>query len=340
MIRVVVVEDSPTQRAVLRRSLEADGDIVVVGEAVTAAGALAAVQRGRPDVVTVDLHIPGGGEAAIEQIMELAPKPILLLSAQLAGLRDEASAAMGAGAASVLAKPRHGDSQAEHMLRTRVRALRGVRPRTKASMTSPRRVTGPSAMRAARSTGTPIIAIAASTGGPAAVTTLLQAIAGVTAPVLLVQHIDPQLTGSLAAWMDRTTGWQVAVARHGEPLVPGRVHVGPGGSHLGIDACGRIALAADGAELHRPSADRLFSSLAAHAGDRTIAAVLTGMGSDGAEGLKELRDAGGLTFAQDDHSSAVFGMAKAAVELGAVNRVLPLDALGPAIVRAARTKRP
>ncbi len=342
MIRVVVVEDSATQRAVLRRSLEADGDIIVVGEAATAQGALAAVQRGQPDVVTVDLHIPGGGETAIEQIMEVAPKPILLLSAQLAGMRDEATAAMGAGAAGVLAKPRNGDREAEQTLRTRVRALHGVRPRTKLVTPAPRSHAPNGMHRVARSVSpshAPIIAIAASTGGPTAVTTLLRAIAGVNAPVLLVQHIDPQLTASFADWMDRTTGWEVELAVQGEPLVPGRVHVGPGGFHLGIDAGGRITLAADGDELHRPSADRLFSSLAAHAGPRTIAAVLTGMGSDGAEGLRQLHDAGGLTLAQDDRSSAVFGMAKAAMENGAVNRMLPLDALGPAIRRAARTMR-
>ena len=335
-----MVEDSATQRAVLRRSLEADGDILVVGEAATAHGALAAVQRGRPDVVTVDLHIPGGGETAIEQIMERAPKPILLLSAQLAGMRDEATAAMGAGAAGVLAKPRRGDSQAEQTLRTRVRALHGVRPRAKQSAPTPRVHSTISAHRVARAGAhSPIIAIAASTGGPTAVTKLLPTIAGVNAPVLLVQHIDPQLTASFADWMDRTTGWDVELAVHGEPLVPGRVHVGPGGCHLGIDASRRVTLAADGRELHRPSADRLFSSLAQHAGSRTIAVVLTGMVSDGAEGLRELHDAGGLTLAQDDHSSAVFGMAKAAMENGAVNRMLPLDALGPAICRAARTMR-
>jgi two-component system chemotaxis response regulator CheB len=120
------------------------------------------------------------------------------------------------------------------------------------------------------------------------------------------------------------------------PIAAGRVHVGPGGFHLGIDAGRRIALTADGDELHRPSADRLFSSLATCAGSQTVAAVLTGMGSDGACGMLELRDAGGLTFAQDDRSSAVFGMAKAAVENGAIARVLPLDALGPAIRRAVK----
>ena len=349
MIRVVMVEDSPTQRAVLRKSLEADGDIVVVGEAATAEGALAAVQRGRPDVVTVDLHIPGGGELAIEQIMEIAPKPILLLSARLAGMRDEAMGAMGAGAAGVLAKPRHGDVAAEHTLRTRVRALQGVRPRQKATTTGPAAPLLPTAAaitaRGARrdrrphapAGRAPIVAIAASTGGPTAVTTLLRSLAGVAAPVLLVQHIDPQLTSSFADWMDRTTGWDVEVAEPGMPLVPGRVHVGPGGYHVGIDAGRRIVLTADGDELHRPSADRLFSSLATYAGSQTVAAVLTGMGNDGARGMLELRDAGGLTYAQDDRSSAVFGMAKAAVENGAVARVLPLDALGPAIRRAVKT---
>lgn len=333
MIKVVVVEDSATQRAVLRRSLEAEGDIVVVGEAATADGAVSAVRRGQPDVVTVDLNIPGGGEHAIEQIMELEPRPILLLSARLAGMRDEALGAMGAGAAGVLAKPRLGDVAAEETLRSRVRSLNGVRPRKKLVRKDPqKRQPRP----AVRRHNIPIVAIAASTGGPAAVTTLLRDLAGLRVPVLLVQHIAPQLTSSLADWMDRTTGWIVEVAKDGQALTPGTVHVGPGGQHLGIDAADRIALFDDGAELHRPSADRLFASLAEHAGPRTVAAVLTGMGKDGASGLVALRDAGAMTFGQDDRSSAVFGMAKAAMEAGAVRRVLPLVALGSAMKRAVK----
>jgi two-component system chemotaxis response regulator CheB len=339
MIRVVMVEDSPTQRAVLRRSLEAEGDILVVGEAATADGAVAAVRRGQPDVVTVDLHIPGGGEHAIEQIMQLEPRPILLLSAQLAGMRDEALGAMGAGAAGVLAKPKHGDEAAERTLRTQVRALHGVRPRTKQARSkapvTPRSMPRPPRLDAER-TSTPIIAIAASTGGPAAVTTLLRDLHGVAAPVLLVQHIDPQLTASLADWMARTTGWDVEIAEDRSRLRPGTVHLGPGGRHLGIDASGRILLLDDGAELHRPSADRLFASLAQHAAERTVAAILTGMGNDGAAGLAALRSGGAMTFGQDDRTSAVFGMAKAAVEAGAVRRVLPLDALGAAMKQAVK----
>jgi two-component system chemotaxis response regulator CheB len=296
------------------------------------------VRRGQPDVVTVDLHIPGGGEHAIEQIMETDPRPILLLSAQLAGMRTEALCAMGAGAAGVLAKPRQGDAAAEEGLRSQIRTLNGVRPRTKTAFRpQPSNRPVPAAPRfAPRAHLTPIVAIAASTGGPAAVTTVLRGLAGLAVPVLLVQHIDPALTASFAEWMDRTTGWTVEVAKAGTPLRAGTVHVAPGRHHLGIDGSGRVALFNDGDELHRPSADRLFSSLAQHAARRTVAAVLTGMGSDGAAGLAALHKAGALTFAQDDRSSAVFGMAKAALEAGAVRRVLPLDALAPAIKRAVK----
>lgn len=188
-----------------------------------------------------------------------------------------------------------------------------------------------------QATETPIIAIAASTGGPAALTQVLADLKGTRAAVVLVQHIGTELAGNLASWLGRVTGVPVALAEHGAPLVPGTVAVGPGGRHLTVDSRGCTALVPGGADLHQPSADRLFESLAAHAGRRTVAAVLTGMGSDGAAGLLALRHAGAMTFAQDEATSAVFGMAQAAIDLGAVRRVLPLDALGSSLARAART---
>jgi two-component system chemotaxis response regulator CheB len=330
-IRVVVVEDSPTQRAVLRRTLEAEGDIVVVGEATTAAGAVAAVRAGAPDVVTVDLQIPGGGEHAIERIMADVPCPILVLSAMLEN-RQASAGALGLGAAGVLAKPRRWDQTSEHALRCRVRSLRAVPSRRRQEpLAPPSRPVG-----AERATTTPIVAIASSTGGPAALTQVLPDLKGTRAAVLVVQHIGTELAGKLADWLGRVTGLPVTLAEHGAPLTPGTVAVGPGGRHLTVDGRGHVALVPGGSDVHQPAADRLFESLAANAGRRTIAAVLTGMGSDGAAGLLALRHAGAMTFAQDEASSAVFGMAKAAVELGAVRRVLPLDVLGPSLARAAR----
>ena len=329
-LRVVIVEDSPTQRAVLRRTLEADGDIVVVGEAMSAAGAIAAVRAGQPDVVTVDLHIPGGGGEAIDGIMKDTPRPILLFSGELVGMREAAIEAMGAGAAAVLAKPRRWDEDAKHKLRSQVRSLRGVHTRTR-----PAPPPAPQAVRGS-AVDQPIVAIAASTGGPAAVCDLLRDIHGLRVPVLLVQHIDPRATASLVNWMQAATGWRVVVANHGDVPEIGTVHAGPGGRHLELDAAGRITLTDGGDDLHRPSADRLFTSLARHAGPRTIAVVLTGMGRDGAEGALAVKQAGGMTFAQDDQSSAVYGMPRAAAELDAVRRVLPLGALGGAIRRAVR----
>jgi two-component system chemotaxis response regulator CheB len=340
VIRVVLVEDSPTQRAFLRRSLEADGDIVVVGEATTAASAVAVVAKGRPDVVALDLEIPGGGQAAIEAIMQETPRPILLLSALIDGPRSTAAAdAIRAGAAGVLPKPETWDAAAERTLRGRVRAIRGARlrpalapARRRGGLFAPAPA-GPAA-GAERFRPGALLAIAASTGGPAALSRLLADLRGLPVPVLLVQHIHPQSVAGLATWLERTTGWTTKVATAGVLPAPGEVLLAPAGRHLALDVQGRVALRDDPDGPHKPSADELFLSLARAHAARTVGCILTGMGSDGAHGLAMLRRAGGSTVAQDESSSAVFGMAKAAIDAGAVERVAPLDALAVAIRRS------
>lgn len=332
-IRVVVVEDSATQRAFLRKSIERDGDIVIVGEAGSALSAVAAVENSKPDVVTMDLNIPGGGVAAIERIMSSTPRPILLLSGQIGGPRSPAAVdALGAGAVGVLAKPLRWDAASEQVLRGRIRALRRVRAGfTQRSAARPQQWAP-----ARRSIGIPILAIGASTGGPAALARVLRDIKGLNVPVVCVQHIDTNHVTGLTEWLSRSSGWDVRVAAHGDVLQRGVVLVGPGGTHLTVDRGGRVALVRDASALHCPSANRLFASLAESAGERTVAVLLTGMGNDGADGMLAVQRAGGATIVQDEASSAVYGMAKAAVELGAVRRIIALDTIGTAIARALR----
>lgn len=365
-IRIVLVDESPAHRAMLRRTLQADGDIVVVAEASTYAGAAGAVARAVPDVVTMTSSLDGGEEAAIARIMRRTPRPILVVDARANGQRTAGGRrAIVAGAASVVGIRDQDEAETGAVLRRRIRALRrGVAPAAPVAARQPRvaapahrravpiRPVAPSTLSAPVVLGAtvpvtspvelppgalaPVVAIASSTGGPSAVETVLRDIAGLPAAVLLVQHIDQRLVGGFADWLEKATGWPVAVAAEGTPPRPGVVTIGPGGRHLEVDARGLLALRDEPRTVHMPSGDRLFASLAAHVPDRTVATILTGMGADGAAGLLALRQAGARTIAQDEASSAVFGMARAAVELGAVNHLTPLASIGPAINRAVR----
>ena len=339
-VRVVVVEDSLVQRAFLVRTLEAEGDIQVVGQAEGAVEAAALVERLRPEVVTVDIHIPdGGGAHAIEQIMGNVPTPILVLSASVENRQSVAAVeALVAGALDALPKPRRWTAEHQALVRSRVRALRDVtvvrhpRGRLRQSRTSCDEDHVQSAPRACASR---VVGIAASTGGPPALASVLGGLDGLDAPILVVQHLHPDFVDGLVQWMARVTRLDVQVATNREPARPGVVYIGPGDVHLRLDADLRISLAPHPVCAHRPSADELLQSIAIHAGPSGIGVVLTGMGSDGAAGLLALRRAGGSTLAQDRESCAVYGMPRRSLELGAVDRTIPLAGIPRAILRAA-----
>lgn len=336
-LTVVVVEDSPVQRAHLVRALEAEGDIKVVGEAVGAAEAVGVVQRHKPDVVTVDLQLAdGGGHHAIEQIMGYAPAPILVLSASVAGPESAAAVeALVAGALDALPKPARWTAGTEAELRKRVRTLRGA---TVIRHPRGRRKPPGTSERAARPVGdrVPVVAVAASTGGPPAVAKLLAGLAGVSAAVLVVQHLHADFIDGFVSWMARVSPLTVEPAVHGAALRPGVVSVAPGGAHLKVDADGRIVLDPLPRTLHRPSADELFRSVAAHRRARAVGVLLTGMGDDGAQGLLAMRTAGAVTLAQDEATSAVYGMPRAAAAIDAATTVLPLDQIPAAVLQAVR----
>ncbi len=340
-VRVVVVEDSLVQRTHLVRTLEAEGDITVVGEAVGAVEAVMLVDQLRPDVMTLDLQIPGGGGLhAIKQIMGHRPTPILVLSATLTS-RTSAPAveALVAGALDAFPKPGHWTAAEEAAVRRRVRTLRGAisprDPRGELDIRPPQVDVGVHAPASiAPGTERRIVAIAASTGGPPALAEVLAGIAGIRAPVLIVQHIHPEFVEGMVPWMKRVSRMPVRLADDGALLERGTVYIGRGDLHLRLGANRRIELVAEPKTIHRPSADQLFHSVAEHAGPDGIGVVLTGMGEDGASGLLALRRAGGTTIGQDEASSAVFGMPRAAQRAGAVTEVLPLDQIAGAIVRA------
>jgi two-component system chemotaxis response regulator CheB len=303
-VRVVVVEDSPVQRAHLVEVLEAEHDIAVVGQAGDPVEAVTLVHRLRPEVVTMDLGLPGeGGLGAIEQIMAELPTPILVLSARVTCAGSAAAVeSLLAGAVEALPKPERWDAEAERQVRCRVRLLSRVtvvvHPRGR------RRPPAPDPYRA------PPVAIAASTGGPAALAEILPCLGGLAVPLLVVQHLHPQLVDGFVGWMQRVSALPVVVAADGDRPQPGVVYIAPAGAHLRLTP--------------GPSADELFGSVAAAAGGQSVGVLLTGMGEDGAAGLLAMRRQGAVTIAQDAASSIVFGMPGAAQRLGAAGEVLGL----------------
>jgi two-component system chemotaxis response regulator CheB len=337
-IRAVVIEDSLTQRTQLVRILQADGDIDVVGLATTAGEAAELVDRIRPDVVTLGLKARDpGGRTTIEQIMARTPTAILALCPGPGGAHSSpALEALAAGALDVLPRPPAWSPWDEAQLRRCLRSLHrtGIVPPPRARAAGEREGSVPPPPPASS-----VVALAASTGGPPALAEVLSGLEGLDAAVLVVQHIHPNFVPGLVAWMARACPLPVALARHGERALPGRVYIAGGGLHLRLDAGRRLALSSLPTTIHRPSADELLESVAEHAGAAGIGVVLTGMGDDGARGLLALRQRGGRTLAQDEATSAVFGMPHASQRLGAVKELLALGDIAAAVVRAVQEHR-
>jgi two-component system chemotaxis response regulator CheB len=347
-VRVLVVEDSVTVRRHLCETLESDPDIEVVAEAGDGKQAIHLCQTLRPDVVTMDMMLPiMSGLGATEYIMAHCPTPILIVSSSTnRGEVFKTYEALAAGAVEVLEKPTGSEPQGEWTSRflvtvklvSRVRTVTHVRARLgplghSRPMPKPGPATHPVAGRQCE-----VVAIGASTGGPGAVLQILRALPpDFPLPLLLVLHINEPFGAAFAEWLDGQTGLRVVYAADGQLLTRtgGQVTMAPPDSHLVVSS-GRLRLTRD-PERHscRPSVDVLFESLAAECGSATTACLLTGMGRDGAAGLLEIRRAGGLTIAQDEATSIVYGMPREAALVGAVERVLPLADIGPAIAALA-----
>jgi two-component system, chemotaxis family, protein-glutamate methylesterase/glutaminase len=315
--RVLVCEGSRVYATALTRMLEYDGDITVTAVCATAAEAIAALPRSRPDLLTMDLELPGmDGLRAVEEIMSSRPLPILVLSAYVGASTTRAAAALAAGALDAIAKDdldlRDPAGPAGVAFRRRVKVLgrahviRHLRAALKVGA-------GPHG----RGRHASVIGVCASTGGPQVLIGLLAALpADYPVPILVVQHIGAGFTDELARWLDQTVRLPVAVARTGMHACRG-AWIAPAGAHLKVAATGQLSL--DRRTVvghHRPSGDALFESIAAAAGRAGVAIVLSGMGADGAAGAAAVHGRGGLAIAQDKESSAVFGMPKAAIDLG------------------------
>jgi two-component system, chemotaxis family, protein-glutamate methylesterase/glutaminase len=318
---VLICDDSSLYAASLRRLLECDADIEVRAVCGTAEEAIAALPHIRPDLVTMDIELPGmGGLEAVTEIMSSRPLPILILSGHIGPGTDQAAAALAAGALDVIAKddldPLDPAGAAGVAFRQRVRMLSRAHV---IRHLSARLSEAPGLARRAS-----VIGVCASVGGPQVLVRLLEALpADYPIPILVVQHIAAGFTEGLVGWLDRTVTIGVGIAAEGTRPAPG-VWLAPENTHLTLARTGRLSLDRHTvAGHHRPSGDVLLNSIAVAAGKTAVAVVLTGMGSDGAAGAAAVRRRGGLAIAQNEESSAVFGMPKSAIDQGATVVLAP-----------------
>jgi two-component system chemotaxis response regulator CheB len=336
--RVLVVDDSAVARRLLGGILSAHGGFEVVGEATNGEEAVALAARLYPDVVTMDIRMPVmDGYEATRQIMAATPTPIVMVSAHEAGEVERSFNALAAGAVTVMPKPvgpgapEHG-RQAAELTRT-LQAMAGLRLVTRRHA-APARPAAPAPERRARARGE-VVAIGASTGGPAALGQILRALpADFPAPILVVQHIAEGFDEGLANWLNTIAGLTVRLAGDGDPLRGGEVLIAPNGAHLGVTLGRRVELSgAPAIGAHRPAATHMFASVARAYGGRAVGVILTGIGRDGTDGLAALKAAGGRVIGQDEASSVVYGMPRAAAEAGLVDEVLPAADIAGAMRR-------
>jgi len=344
MINLLIVEDSSVMLEAMRQIIAREPAMAIVGTCTTGEAALEMVRRLSPDLVLMDIHLPGmDGFAATKQIMEQCPRPVVIVSATW----DESEVsfsfrALEAGALHLCAKPLNPGSRgfedaARHLLQM-IRLLSEVHVvRRYPARSEPR---PPTAQAPAwRTPGEPefaprLVAIGASTGGPSALRTLLGGLpASFPAPILVVQHIAEGFLRGMVEWLSGTCSLPIDIAVHGELPRAGRVYFAPTDYHLTLDSRGRLRLDQGPLESGvRPAAGRLFQSLVDGRHSRIAAALLTGMGRDGAVELKRLRVARAITFTKSPESGVVNGMPGEAVRLGGATYVLPPDSIARALV--------
>ncbi len=344
-IRALVVDDSAVMRKTLSAILSRDPGIEVVATAVDGIIALRKLARFRPDVVTLDLEMPGmDGLDVLREMVAQSEAPVLVVSAHTTRGAHLTVAALSLGAVDAVAKPGSGspggvESMAAELL-TKVHAVAGRRWRRPIGM----RLSADPVVKP-RQPGHPqeaqtVVAIGVSTGGPAALNFLVPRLpADIPAAIVVVQHMPVGFTDMLARRLDQASALTVREARDGEPLRNGTVLIAPAGRHIRVRYSPEpLVLLGDGPAVsgHCPSVDVLFHSVAAEFGRRSVGVLMTGMGEDGAAGLLAIRRATGHTVAQDEESSVVFGMPRAAILRGAVEQVLPLERIPDAITAAAR----
>jgi two-component system chemotaxis response regulator CheB len=342
-IRVLIVDDSAVVRRVISDTLAADPELEVVGTAVDPYVAMDLIAERAPDVLTLDLEMPRmDGLTFLRLLMERRPLPVIVLSSLSPRGSDYALEALRLGAVDVLGKAgSYALGDAGDQLIAKVKAAAGARPRPNRSLAPAAPRHPPVAAAPAAHDPRALILLGASTGGTEALRTVLTHLPPGLPPIALVQHIPALFSRTFAERLNQLCPFPVHEASDGEPLEPGCAYLAPGNFHLLVHArAGRlVARVTDGPAVwhQRPSLDLLFQSAAeAGVGAHGVAGVLTGMGRDGAQGLGRLRAAGAVTFAQDEATSVVFGMPRAAWESGAAQTLQPLDRIAPFILQQLR----
>ena len=338
-IKVLVVDDSALIREVLSRTLGRDGDIVVIGTAEDPIDAREKIKALNPDVVTLDIEMPNmNGLQFLDKLMRLRPLPVVMVSTLTTKGASETLLALELGAVDFVAKPSADlagglDAFGEN-LRQKVRAASHSDVKGKAMRATPPQVP----LRTAAAPAGALIAIGASTGGVEAIRVILAAMPPDCPPIVIAQHMPPGFTARFAARLDEVTDITVVEAQDRMPLEVGHAYVARGDHHLRIErSSGQLKCRLTQDELasgHRPSVDVLFESVARSVGPKAVGAILTGMGRDGARGLKLMRDAGCYTVGQSQSSALVYGMPRVAFEEGAVVEQAAVEAIAGRLAAA------
>lgn len=336
MISVLIADDSKAARLFLQHLLESDPDVSVIGAVANGTPVFDFLQGAKPDVIVMDVYMPGlHGLDTTRRIMETQPLPIVVCSSTADELVFHV---LESGAVACIEKPLASDSSyaqaASHLIQTvkLMSEVKVVRRWPKSAGTRmPRKTLSAALLRNAADVT--IVGMGASTGGPPALQSILRDLPGdFPVPVLVVQHIAKGFLPGMVAWLKQTTGKNVSIASNGTLALPGHVYLAPDDSQMGITPDGHISLSEEAPENGvRPAVGFLFRSLAEMAGANAMGVLLTGMGKDGAAELKEMKDRGAVTIAQDRESSVVHGMPGTAILLGGATHVLPIGEIANAL---------
>lgn len=355
-IKVMLVDDSAVVRQVNRETLEKEPDIEVIGAAADPLFALEKMKAVWPDVLVIDIEMPRmDGLTFLKKIMAERPTPTVICSSLAEKGAAATIEAVAAGALSIITKPKMGVKQflqeASNDLVAAVRAaaranmrhmvmgakaVAGLRPK----LTADAMLAAQAGQRAMAETTDKVVAIGTSTGGTQALEAVLTRLPAVTSGVVVVQHMPEKFTAMFAERLDSLCAIEVREACDGDRVLPGRALIAPGGRHMMLKRSGAqyYVAVADGPVVnrHKPSVDVLFRSVAQVAGRNALGVIMTGMGDDGARGMKEMHDAGAQTIAEDESTCVVFGMPRVAIDLGGVDKIVPLDRISQEIIAYGR----
>lgn len=335
MIKVLIVDDSAVVRELLTSILNEDPSINVVGTAADPFIARDKVVRLKPDVITLDIEMPRmDGITFLKKLMRFYPVPVVIVSALTRKGAAATLKALEAGAVEVIAKPGGSISSSMEMISREI--IWKVKAAANARIIAARKDTGeadkpvemPSDLSAIETTHK-VIAIGASTGGTVALKEVIQALPADFPGMVVVQHMPEKFTTTFADSLNELSPMEVKEAGKGDSVIPGRVLIAPGDKHMMLRRSGARYYVHLSEEppvcYHRPSVEVLFNSVARYAGDNAVGVIMTGMGADGAGGLLSMKKAGARTIAQNEKTCVVFGMPKEAIEIGAVDKVVPLQ---------------